>query len=95
MKKIIAKRSLIGMGASFIIGMILIFSSPTIGQKIGYHALTSGGGMMNTSEYEMVIKSNTDSFRVGGLVLSLIGGLGSLASGYVLYNEIDKDTQKQ
>ena len=37
---------------------------------------------MEISEYERVITINTDNFRIGGLALSLVGGFGSLLSGY-------------
>lgn len=92
MKEKVAKNALIVTGITFFVGLILIFSSTSIGESFGQNALDSNGGMMNTPEYERIITENTQNFRIGGLVLSLVGGLGSLLSGYALYNEIDKDS---
>lgn len=92
MKKKIAIIALIVMGISFAIGIILVFKSPSIGQNMGHNAIQDNGGLMDTNEYEMIIKSNTESFRTGGMVISLIGGLGSLLSGYAFYNEIDENS---
>ncbi|MCC3866207.1 hypothetical protein K0040_18295 [Terrisporobacter petrolearius] len=92
MKKKIVKNSIIVMGISFVIGIILVFKSPSIGQNMGDNAIQENDGSMDTNQYEMIIKSNTESFRTGGLVISLIGGLGLLLSGYAFYNEIDEDS---
>lgn len=87
----IAKNSLTCMGISFIVGLIFIFLSTSIGESFGQNAIQANGVSMETSEYERIITSNTENFRVGGLVISLVGGVGSLLSGYALYNEIGKD----
>lgn len=78
------------MVTSFIIGMILIFLSTSIGQKMGYNAIEANGGGMETSQYEIIIKSNIGNFRTGGFVLSFIGGLGILMSGYNLYKNMEE-----
>lgn len=77
------------MVISFIIGMILIFLSTSIGLKMGYDAIQASGGGMETSQYEIIVKSNIDNFRTGGFVFSFIGGLGILMSGYTLYKNIE------
>lgn len=89
MKKKFAKNSLISMVIVLILGFILIFSSGSIGQKKGDNAVASNGGMMDTSQYERVIESTTNNLRTTGLILSLIGGVGFLISGYALYKELD------
>lgn len=91
MKSKIAKNSLVVMGVAFIVGLILIFSSASIGESFAQNAIQANGGEMDTSEYERIITSNTENLRMVGLVISLVGGLGSLLSGYALYNEIDRD----
>ena len=88
MKEKIAKNSLIVTGIAFVVGIILIFLSASIGQRLGYNAIQSNGGSMETSAYERIIAANTDNFRMGGLVISLVGGFGALLSGYALYTEM-------
>ncbi|MGM9929234.1 MAG: hypothetical protein ACI35P_14915 [Bacillus sp. (in: firmicutes)] len=91
MKRKVAQNLLMAMGISFIIGLVLIFSSGAIGESLGDHAIQANGGMMDTSDYERIITSNTENFRMGGAILSLVGGFGLLLSGYALYNEIEND----
>lgn len=88
MKENIAKNVLLVMIISFIIGLTLIFLSTSIGNSFGQSVIEARGGAIDTSEYERIINSNTESFRTGGAVLSLVSGLGLLLSGYVVYNEI-------
>lgn len=88
MKKKMAKISLGVMVTTFVIGIILIFSSASIGQNMGHNAIQRRGGSMDTSQYERIIDTNTSNFRTVGLVLSLVGGFGLLLSGYALYNEL-------
>ena len=88
MKKKIAIASLAIMCVMFIVGLVLIFSAPTIGQNAGSAAMRNNGGSMDTSKYERIVDETTASYRIGGLVISLVGGFGLLASGYALYKEI-------
>jgi hypothetical protein len=87
-KKKIAKRALYVMVVMLIIGLALILSSTSIGDRIGYNAIQRHGGSMGTSEYERIVDTNTSNFRTVGLILSLVGGFGLLLSGFALYNEL-------
>lgn len=60
----------------------------SIGQKMGSDAINARGGSMDTSSYERIIDTNTSNYRTVGLVLSLVGGFGTLLSGYALYKEL-------
>ena len=88
MKKVIAKRALYIMVVMLIVGLILILTSTSIGNKIGSNAIQRNGGSMDTSQYERIIDTNTSNFRTVGLILSLVGGVGFLLSGFALYNEL-------
>lgn len=88
MKKKMAKKSLYIMVMVFIIGIILIFSSPLIGQNLGDKAIGRNGGVMDTSQYHRIIDTNSSTFQTAGLVLSLVGGFGLLLSGFALYKEL-------
>lgn len=89
MKQRFAIVSLGVMVATFIIGIILIFSSVSIGQRKGFEAMQRNGGHMDTSRYHMIIEANTSSYRTGGLALALVGGFGTLLSGYAVYQKLD------
>ena len=82
-KSKVAITALVFMCAMFVIGLVLIFRAPTAGQNAGYREIMRHGGSMDTQQYERVISANTTAFTVGGLVLSLVGGMGVLASGVV------------
>jgi len=87
MSKKIVKAFLILMCLLFIIGLVLIFSSTSAGQNAGTQAIQNGGGSMDTWAYQRIIESTTNSYRTGGLVISLVGGFGILLSGYALFKE--------
>ncbi len=56
MKGRIEKISLVSAAIIFIVGLILIFSSVSIGRRIALDVLTKSGGM-DTPEYKLIIKS--------------------------------------
>lgn len=89
MRDKIEKISLVSAAIIFIVGLILIFSSVSIGRSIALDVLTKSGGM-DTSKYQLVIKSYIESYRSCGIVISLLGGLGTLGSGYILYNKTNE-----
>jgi len=72
----------------FVVGIILIFTSLSIGQNAGRQAIASAGGSMDTSQYERIVNITSENYRTGGLVLALVGGFGALLSGYAFYKEI-------
>ena len=87
MKRNAVIRSFILMCVLFAIGIILIFSAPAAGQNAGSTAIRNHGGSMDTNQYLRIIESTSDSYRTGGMVISLVGGFGLLASGYILLKE--------
>lgn len=88
MKKVIAKRALYAMVVMLIVGLILILSSTSIGNRMGSNAMRRNGGAMDTGQYERIVDTNTSNFRTVGLISSLVGGFGMLLSGFALYNEL-------
>lgn len=89
MKYKISKSYLIIMSITFIIGLILILSSVSIGRSMALNILVQNGSM-DTAEYQLIFKSYIESIRVCGVVISLLGGLGALISGYTLYNNTNE-----
>jgi hypothetical protein len=88
MKEKMLKISISVMLATFILGFILIFSSYSIGQKMGDAAIVKEGGFMDTNKYERIIDTNTSNFKITGIILSSLGGVGLIVSGYVFYKEL-------
>ena len=88
MKKKFIIRVLSVISVTFIIGLVLIFSAPSIGINAGDRAVRNAGGTMETSQVEWIVDETTASYRLTGLVVSLVGGFGMVTSGYVLYKEI-------
>ncbi|QUI20793.1 hypothetical protein HZI73_00030 [Vallitalea pronyensis] len=83
-----ARRSLIVMTTAFIIGIILIFSSAPIGKNIGTATTYTGpNSSVSTIDPDMV-NATTINYRVVGTLISLVGGVGILLSGYAIYKEL-------
>lgn len=88
MKKKYVLCSLIIMSILFIGGLVMLFSSTATGQSAGSRAMRENGGSMDTQRYYLVIESTIENYRIGGMVISMVGGFGILISGYALYKEI-------
>ena len=88
MKKKFVIRVLSIISVTFIIGLVLIFSAPSIGINAGDRAVRNAGGTMNTSQVEWIVDETTASYRLTGLVISLVSGFGIITNGYALYKEI-------
>ena len=88
MRKRYAIISLVIMWALFIGGLIMIFNSTSVGNGKGQSAIQANGGSMDTQQYLSIINSTIENYRTAGAVISLVGGLGVLLSGYGVYKEI-------
>lgn len=87
-KRTVSLSTVVVMLITLIVGLSLIFSAPSIGQKEGNKSIRSNGGSMDTSQYEMMVDSATRSFQIGGAILSAIGAVGLFMSGHALYKEL-------
>lgn len=88
MKKRFATTAFVLMLVLFISGLVMVFSSTKMGQNEGRKAMQANGGSIDTQKYYTIIDSTSENFRSAGIIISLIGGLGLLISGYGIYNEI-------
>ena len=75
------------MCVMFVAGLILIFSSPELGSRAADLEVRRRGGSMDTGQFLLIFEGSIASYRTGGFALSLIGGLGLLGGGYVLFKE--------
>ena len=95
-KQKVAKQVLTYTAVIMVIGLVLISTSGWLGDYMGSNALQNQGGMMDTSEYERIIKNTTDNVRAIGFIVSMISGIGLVMSGHALYNQLDdqKEVEK-
>ena len=61
----------------FLLGLIVILSSVSLGSATANGYLTGrGGGFMDASEFGIVLEGYINIFRWVGSILSVLGGLG-------------------
>ena len=82
------------MVLAFTGGLYLIFNAPSLGSNAAGAYLRSRGGSMYTGRYLIMVESHMTSFRVGGFVLSLVGGFGMLFSSFVAYQNFKNKKEK-
>ena len=87
MKNKYAIMAFIAMCLMFVVGLVLIFSSPELGQAAANAAVRRNFGSMDTNQFLLIFEGAISSYRAGGFVLSLVGGFGLLGSGYILINK--------
>lgn len=87
-KKDFAKIALIITASVFVIGIILVLCSGTLGQNAGDSMLQGNGGYIDTSIYERTIKTTITNMQIIGGILSIFGALGVLLSGFATYKEL-------
>jgi len=95
MKKKFAQNAVALMVILFACGLILIFSSTALGQNEGSRVIQANGGSMDTAEYQRTITSVMDNCRMAGAIISLVGGLGVLLSGYGLFLALEHPISEQ
>jgi len=88
MKKNFVIRVFSVISVTFIIGLVLILSAPSIGRHAGDRAVRNNGGGMETSQFYWIVDETTTSYRMTGLVISLVSGFGMITSSYALYKEM-------
>ena len=69
----------------FVLGLILILASTSIGQKTAQIEIQRNGGSMDTMMYQYFLNGAAASYRVTGAILSLISGVGVLLAGMLNY----------
>lgn len=62
----------------FVVGLLLLLNAVYIGRGAASAALMRNGGMMDTEEYQFIMRSQTLGFQLAGTVCALLGGFGTL-----------------
>ncbi len=57
----------------FVIGVILLMSSTSLGLVIAHNTIISNGGAMDTQMYYWILQSNALNFRILGTILAVVG----------------------
>ena len=71
----------------FMLGLVLVLTSATIGLSTANAEMAKNGGVMDTAMYQYIMSNTAESYRIVGAILSLITGVGALLAGLVGYNK--------
>ena len=71
----------------FVLGLVLVLTSATIGLSTANAEMTKNGGFMDTSMYQYIMSNTAESYRIVGAILALITGVGALLAGFAGYKQ--------
>lgn len=66
----------------FVLGLVLVLTSATIGLSTANAELAKNGGSMDTAMYQYVMSNTAESYRLVGAILAVITGVGALLAGW-------------
>jgi len=69
----------------FVLGLVLVLTSATIGLTTASAELAKNGGSMDTAMYEYIMTNTAESYRIVGAILAVITGVGALMAGVAGY----------
>ena len=71
----------------FVLGLVLVLTSATIGLTTANAELTKNGGSMDSVMYQYIMSNTAESYRIVGAILAIITGVGALMAGFVGYKQ--------
>lgn len=71
----------------FVLGLVLVLTSATIGLKTANAELSKNGGSMDTVMYQYIMSNTAESYRIIGAILAIITGVGALLAGMVEFKQ--------
>ncbi|MDD4311667.1 MAG: hypothetical protein PHW41_04220 [Eubacteriales bacterium] len=71
----------------FVLGLVLMLSSASIGQSAADVEIIKHGGSMDTATYQFIMTSTAESYRLVGAILAMISGVGALMAGFADYKQ--------
>ena len=71
----------------FMLGLVLVLTSATIGLSTANAEMAKNGGVMDAAMYQYIMSNTAESYRIVGAILSLITGVGALLAGLVGYKQ--------
>ena len=66
----------------FVLGLVLVLTSATIGLSTASAELAKNGGSMDTAMYQYIMSNTAESYRIVGAILAIITGIGALMAGW-------------
>ena len=66
----------------FVLGLVLVLTSATIGLSTASAELAKNGGSLDTSMYQYIMSNTAESYRIVGAILAIITGIGALMAGW-------------
>lgn len=70
-------------GAFFVIGLIVLINSTTLGDHETSNIVKAYGGSMDTNKYLIYLEQSIIKYRFVGSILSILGGLGVLTNSNI------------
>ena len=71
----------------FVLGLVLVLTSATIGLTTANAELAKNGGSMDTAMYQYIMSNTAESYRLVGAILAVITGVGALLAGWVGFQQ--------
>ena len=71
----------------FVLGLVLVLTSATIGVSTANAELAKNGGTMDTVMYQYVMSNTAESYRLVGAILAVITGVGALLAGWAGFTQ--------
>ena len=62
----------------FVLGLVLVLTSATIGLSTANAEAAKSGGIMDSTMYQYVMSNTAESYRIVGAILAVITGIGAL-----------------
>jgi len=75
----------------FVLGLVLVLTSATIGLTTANAELAKNGGSMDAQMYEYIMSNTAESYRIVGAILAVITGVGALLAGLAGYRQNNKN----
>ena len=71
----------------FVLGLVLVLTSATIGLSTANAEAAKSGGIMDSTMYQYVMSNTAESYRIVGAILAVITGIGALLAGLVGFKQ--------
>lgn len=66
----------------FVLGLVLVLTSATIGLSTASAEVAKNGGAMDNAMYQYIMSNTAESYRIVGAILASITGIGALMAGW-------------
>lgn len=71
----------------FVLGLLLVLTSASIGLSTANAEISKNGGSMDTAMYQYIMSNTAESYRLVGAILAVITGVGALLAGWVGFQQ--------